>query len=221
VTILVAAETLLLALLALFVIALLRSHAEILRRLELVDGTAGLPQPREAPAGERRAQDLEGATPSGGARRIALAPGPDTLLAFLSSGCATCAALVASIADAERALPAGTRVVVVTKDRHVERLRTLRPLEPVVDVVMSSAAWDAFAVPGSPYFVHVDGRTAAVLGEGSATTWERVGALVVDAVEDVRGDDAAAPRIDAVLEAAGIGPGHASLHPSRGADGTS
>ena len=33
-------------------------------------------------------------------------------------------------------------------------------------VVMSSEAWDAYGVPGSPYFVYIDGATGSIVGEG-------------------------------------------------------
>jgi len=210
VTALVAAETVLLVLLTLFVIALLRSHAEILRRLDALDPASPVPPPETAP-GARAAPDLAGATPSGGARRVATCSG-SLLLAFLSSGCTSCRRLIDTVEEGIRALPRGTRLVVVTKDRDVERLRTFRPLEPLVDVVMSTSAWDAYAVPGSPYFVHV--IHGAVAGEGSGTAWPQVASLVADAIAD-RED---LPRIDAALAAAGIVPGHPSLHPQRDGD---
>ena len=53
---LVACETLLLVLLTLLVVALLRSHAEILRRLGSPEaGGGGLPEPAFAPGGARAA----------------------------------------------------------------------------------------------------------------------------------------------------------------------
>ncbi len=79
-TAIVATETLLLAVLTLFVVALLRSHAEILRRLENVDPAHAVPRPESA-TGSRRAPDLAGATPSGGARQVAASG--NLLLAFL------------------------------------------------------------------------------------------------------------------------------------------
>ena len=209
-TALVAAETVLLVLLTLFVVALLRSHAEILRRLDALDPGSPVPRPESAP-GARAAPDLAGATPSGGARQVATGSG-NLLLAFLSSGCASCRRLIDTVEEGVGALPRGTRLVVVTKDREIERLRSFRPLEPVVDVVMSSSAWDAYAVPGSPYFVHVTDGTVA--GEGSGTAWRQVTGLVADAIADR--DDL--PRVDAALAAAGIGPGHPSLHPEQDGD---
>lgn len=208
----VAAETLLLALLALFVVALLRSHAEILRRLELLSPGTALPRPEEA-TGEREAADLDGATPGGGARRIVLSAGPDTLLAFLSTDCSVCRRLLDALDEPDAKLPPGLRLVVVTKDRELERLRLLRPLEGRVDVVMSSEAWASYGVPGSPYFVQVDGASGRVVGEGSAGEWEQVVSLIVDAGDDHAPDVEHRDRIDDALAAAGIEPGHSSLHP--------
>lgn len=214
-TALVASETLLLAVLTLFVVALLRSHAEILRRLETLAPSTRVPAPEAAPAGARRADDVTGATPSGGARHVSVAQG-DLLLAFLSSGCASCARLVDTVPRGLASLPPSTRLVIVTKDPAVERRRTFRPLEATVPVVMSSVAWDAYEIPGSPYFVHV--VNGDVAGEGSAAEWERVAHLLADA-EAERADAAGLPRADAALAAAAIAPGHPSLRPRRnGAD---
>ncbi|MGZ4413078.1 MAG: hypothetical protein ACXVRZ_01685 [Gaiellaceae bacterium] len=214
-TTLVSAESLLLAVLTLFVIALLRSHAEILRRLEALDPADIVPRPETA-AGARPAHDVAGATPSGGARQVAASSG-DLLLAFLSSGCSSCARLIDSVPDGLAQLPLSTRLVVVTKSPEVERVRRFRPLEELVDVVMDSAAWENYAVPGSPYFVHVDG--GVVVGEGSATAWTQVANLLADALAERRAPTENVQRVDAELEAAGIGPGHPSLHPTSGADG--
>lgn len=208
-TAIVAAETLLLAVLTLFVVALLRSHAEILRRLESLDPAGAQLPPPEAAGGDRAAPAIAGATPSGGARQVATGSGR-LLLAFLSSGCSSCSRLIESAHDGFSLLPTGTRLVVVTKDAATERPRTFRPLEAVADVVMSSAAWEAYAVPGSPYFVHVE--DGAVAGEGSATAWSQVASLLTDTLAD-RDTAAELPHVDAALAAAGIGPGHASLHP--------
>jgi hypothetical protein len=208
VTALVAAETILLAVLTLFVVALLRSHAEILRRLETLEPRNTVPRPEAAP-GARPAPDIAGATPSGGARQVAAGSG-DLLLAFLSSGCSSCAGLLDSLPEGLAQLPRATRLVVVPKSPEVERAQRFRPLEDHVDVVMSSDAWDDYAVPGSPYFVHVEnGRVA---GEGSGTAWTQVATLLSDALSDR--DDT--HRVEAELEAAGILPGHPSLRPGDG-----
>ena len=212
-TAIVAAESLLLAVLTLFVVALLRSHAEILRRLEGLDPGDAVPRPETA-SGSRPAPDLAGATPSGGARQVAVSG--DLLLAFLSSGCSSCARLIETVGEALVLLPGSTRLVVVTKSPEVERARRFRPLEGLVDVLMSSSAWDAYAVPGTPYFVHVvDG---IVVGEGSGTAWTQVASMLTDALaeRDLRENRL---RVDAALQAAGIGAGHPSLHPVRSAGG--
>jgi len=103
-------------------------------------------------------------------------------------------------------------------DDEAGRRRELRfrPLEGLVDVLMSSSAWDAYAVPGTPYFVHVvDG---IVVGEGSGTAWTQVASMLTDALaeRDLRENRL---RVDAALQAAGIGAGHPSLHPVRSAGG--
>ena len=107
-------------------------------------------------------------------------------------------------------------LVVVTKSPEVERARVFRPLEQLVDVVMSSRAWDDYAVPGSPYFVHVE--RGVVVGEGSGTAWPRVVSLLSDALTE-REPTENGHRVDAALEAAGIGAGHPSLYPARTANG--
>ena len=88
---LVAVETLLLVLLTVVVAGLLRSHAEILRRLGPTEaGSGGLPEPG-ARSGARDGRDVAGVTLAGDALMIGLGDGsPPTMLAFLSSGCAVC-----------------------------------------------------------------------------------------------------------------------------------
>ena len=217
-TVIVSVETVVLALLALLVVALLRSHAEILRRLETLPAGGSRPQaPPAGPLDERAAADIAGVTPAGDARSFSLGGGGggDTLLAFLSSGCSSCAALLEAL---ERdGAPAGVgRLIVVTQDPSVERPVRFRAAAERVHVVMSSQAWQDYAVPGSPYFIQVSG-SGTVVGEGSATSWERVESLIVDAGEDIgpAHDVRHAGRIDEALAAAGLAAGDPSLHPSR------
>src|SRR5437660_218947 len=96
-TALVACETLLLVLLVVLVASLLRSHAEILRRLGPPDEESGggaLATSIVGPAtraGDRPASDIVGATLEGDAVKIAVGrDAPPTLLAFLTSGCTSC-----------------------------------------------------------------------------------------------------------------------------------
>jgi len=203
-TALVAVETVVLALLALLVIGLLRSHAEILRRLPEVDaeGTvthdaagpeeaggrptmpAHLPGPRGAGG---PVHDIVGATLDGAQMSISPAK-TDTLVAFLSSGCLTCKTFWDGLrADRREPLPQNIRLLVVVKDRDMESPSRLRDLAPAdIPVVMSSQAWTDYDVAMSPYFLFVDAASGTVRSEGSAGSWEQVRSLLRDAIEDER-----------------------------------
>jgi hypothetical protein len=219
---LVAAETALLALLVILVAGLLRSHAEILRRLGQPGETVPPPPDHSRPAGAP-APELAGVTPDGDAIRLAFDGNgaSPTLLAFLTTGCTTCAGFWETLAEPR--LPPEVRTVIVARGSDRERVSKLRSLAPPgVPVVMSSPAWEDYQVPGSPYFVLVDGT---IRGEGAATTWQAVASLVGDAIDEQRradsaglgaprGSDAAPPvDLDATFAAAGIGPEHPSLRP--------
>jgi hypothetical protein len=218
---LVAVETILLVLLIVLVAGLLRSHAEILRRLGPSDDVPAPPaRPRAADGAP--APMLAGSTPHGDAVALSFdsAGGSPTLLAFLTSGCGTCHRFWAGLGD--RRLPAHVQTVIVTQGAEQERPARLRELAPPgVPVVMSSEAWRDYRVPGAPYFVLVD-RT--IKGEGVASTWHAVASLVTDAIEDELefasqhpgGTDGngRARRVDETLAAAGIGPDHPSLYPA-------
>lgn len=227
---LVTVETVLLVLLVVLVAGLLRSHAEIMRRLgpaeDAPEGTAGPPGPPAAVARERdrervsvSAPELAGVTPDGDAVKLAFegAGTAPTLLAFLTSGCGTCAAFWETLGD--RRLPAGVRTVIVTHGPDRERPAKLRSLGPAgIPIVMTSEAWADYEIPGAPYFVMVD---QAIRGEGVATTWRALASLVSDAIEDqhdaaaARTGERRAERIDETFAAAGIGPDHPSLYPDR------
>jgi hypothetical protein len=230
-TILVAIETLLLVLLAVLVAGLLRSHAEILRRLGPAAGAGAGPDPPEAPArAEVTAPDIAGTTLDGAAVQMGRGPGRrSTLLAFLSSGCLTCERFWSSLASGGApSMPGDARIVAVTKDRSHESPSRLRELAgDGAPVVMSSSAWERYEVPTSPYFVYVDGASGEIQGEGAAAGWEQVASLLRDALDDIaiadgpegRSGPARANRVDRDLEAAGIHPGHPSLYPFDGPDG--
>ncbi len=217
----VSAETVLLVLLIVLVAGLLRSHAEILRRIGPAgeDGgghTASPPPVSRAAEAAGAAAAIAGVTPGGDAITLAFdGPGSvPTLLAFLTSGCSTCVGFWETLADPR--LPAGVQTVIVTKGSDRERPAKLRSLAPRgVRVVMSTEAWQAYRVPGAPYFVLVDG--GGVRGEGLATNWQALASLVSDAIEDQRdassGGGARATDIDERFAAAGIGPSHPSLYP--------
>lgn len=249
-TALVVALGLVVALLAALVIGLLRSHAEILRALHdlgvhLEDGAdgaatasrgttrgpsataAGVPRPRAEGGIGDAAHDITGDLPEGGTAQVAVVEVPHaTVLAFLSSGCGTCAGFWESLADRDvRQLPGpDTRVVIVTQGHDHESAATVADLAPVdVVTVMSSDAWDDYGVPVSPYFVLVDGPSGRVVGEGAGTSWEQVVDLLGRSVADQdllaarrrrsgRGAERAA-EVDRALLAAGIGPDDPSLYP--------
>jgi hypothetical protein len=222
-TVVMIVETAVLAVVVLFLVAVLRSHAEILRRLGAVEGPGGERIPPSSAFAGSEAQDIVGETLDGDAAKVALGPGlPNTLLAFLSSGCASCAPLWSSLSGGAAA-PANTRVLVVTKGPEAESVTRLRELaSPGAEVVMSSDAWRAFAVPSTPHFVLVDGQSMEIAGRGSATTWEQLVTLVNQAVADsshharqAQDSSARARRAEEALAAAGITPGHPSLYPSR------
>ncbi|MGZ4181163.1 MAG: hypothetical protein ACXVUL_10860 [Solirubrobacteraceae bacterium] len=226
---LVSVETVLLVLLVVLVAGLLRSHAEIMRRLGPAEDASGVPDGPAIPAARNReavsAPEVAGVTPDGDAVKLAFggAGTAPTLLAFLTSGCGTCASFWEALG--ERRLPAGVRTVIVTHGPGRERSVKLRSLGPAgIPVVMSSQAWADYEIPGAPYFVMVD---QAIRGEGVATTWPALASLVSDAIEEQRDAGRAgggagavtgerrAERIDETFAAAGIDPGHPSLYPDR------
>jgi hypothetical protein len=214
-----------------YIVALLRSHADILRRLTALEEAraGGVPSPAPGPApvgGEEvlTAGPISGTTLRGDSVLLSLGAGsPVTLLAFLTSGCASCAPLWDSLRDAPGLASLADRVVVITHDATREsptRLERLSPGAP--EVIMSSAAWADYGVPGSPHFVLTDGA-GGILGRGSALSWGQLETLVHDARADARraGDPARttaerAERSEQALATAGIGPGHPSLYPSAG-----
>ncbi len=144
-----------------------------------------------------------------------------TLLAFLSSGCLTCRGFWEALADQRSlGLPPDVRVVVVTKDAAEESLHSLRELAaPDLAVVMSSATWEHYTVPGSPYFALVDGAKGKVVGEGTGQSWEQVQSLLTHAAGDehearhpLNGAAATEARIDRELLVHGIMPGDPRLY---------
>lgn len=187
------------ALLTLLVLAMLRSHAEILRQLHALAGgrdlgtdadgpgfqtRPGVAMPRE---GQSSATDIAGVTPAGDGVAIAIAgQSHRTLVAFLSSGCLTCRSFWAAFSAPDTlGLRPDVRLVVVTKDPEMESVSDVVDLAPdSVQVVMSTAAWDDFDVPMAPYFVLVDGPSGSVIGEGASAGWDQVRELMDRALAD-------------------------------------
>jgi hypothetical protein len=197
-TTIVVAETAVLVLLTVLVTGLLRSHAEILRRLHALGAGLDPDAVATAPVALRPKGDTVG-TGLGPAHDVAGAGLRDdavivpvagvehrTLLAFLSSGCLTCRTFWEALADEPSlGLPPDVRVVAVAKDAAEESVAALREVAPAdLPVVLSSDAWRDYEVPGSPYFVLVDGPAARVRGEGTGVSWDQVRNLIVQSADD-------------------------------------
>ncbi|HEY1652784.1 MAG TPA: hypothetical protein VGG09_12940 [Acidimicrobiales bacterium] len=245
---LVVVVTFVVLLLSLLVAGLLRSHADILRSLHELGVGVGDPtttdEPTPGPVSAPRAaassptqtelvsaHTVAGITPSGDARAVAIDNNDGfTLLGFLSSGCATCAGFWETLQNpGGLELPGNTRVVIVTKGPDREIPTEVAALTTGgVPVVMSSEAWLDYQVPGSPFFVLVDGSTGQVVGQGVAA---HVGQLL-DLIQRAEHDRAPRHRrrrrtssgsgrngpereadADEVLTMAGIHPGDPSLYP--------
>ena len=229
--------------LALIVFGLLRTHAEILRALDRAgisldeESGASLPAPGRDRAsssgrnGHSDVKDLAGTVPAGGPTKVAVTGvSHHTLLAFLSSGCRTCKQFWEAFAEPGLDLPGdGTRLVIVGQDPvHDSESALAKLVPPGVKAVLSSAAWEDYDVPGSPYFVLVEGIEGRVVGAGSALGWEQLRELLQEALDDAdlarrprgrprasarRSGRSRAQRADDALRSAGVGPGHPSLYP--------
>ena len=241
--VLVSALTVAVVLLSILVLGLLRSHGEMLRAFNELGVTFGhddahdhgtsstLPDPQRklshardrvphardrvvASTGDGLVHDISGTTPRGGALLVGLENRNErTLLAFLTSGCATCRNFWDAFKN-DAALPRSVdRLVIVTKSNDEESPAALGNLAPRDHaVVMSSEAWDAYGVPVSPYFVLVDGASGTIDGEGAASTWTQVGSLLSRAEADTEAENER--RIDIDLTEAGIAPNDPSLYPT-------
>lgn len=224
-TALVIMEGVVIALLVILVAGLLRSHAEILRRLHALDGgeaeggrTEGLAITRR-PGGATTPEGIRGVTPDGSAAAVALRDSRGLILAaFLSSGCSTCRPFWESFREGADMPHPDVRPLIVTKGPQEESPGVIGELAPpAVLTIMSSEAWDDFRIPVSPYFVLVDAVGGGVVGEGAAGSWSQVRDLLSAALADTgragKGDTAArSRRTEESLEAAGIQPGDPSLY---------
>jgi hypothetical protein len=248
-------------LLGVLVAGLLRSHADILKALHdlgvgvgepgavhdhgaadqagvaasggggvRVPLTMGPPLPGERSS--TSAPTVAGVTPRGDALAVTVAGGEHrTLLAFLSSGCATCAGFWQAFQTHDQlGLPPHTRLVVVTKGPEMEIPGEVAAQAPEgLPVVMSTEAWGDYEVPGSPFFVLIDGASGRRVGEGVANHVQQVVELVRRAESDTRsfsvgsrsrsyadGLDGPERELDNDRELirAGVMPGDPSLYPS-------
>ena len=217
------------AVLTLIVFGLLRTHADILRALDRagisLDDTAATstvgPVQLSEPTRKETAIDIVGTVPGGGPVSVSVGGAHHTLLAFMSSGCKTCANFWSEFKSPVLELGGeATRLVIVAQDPAHDSESRLVELSPNgVRTVCSTAAWEAYGVPGSPYFVLVDGPTRKVTGSGTATNWPQVRQLLAQAIGDAKSTGAHSDvahsnnGVTAELTAYGIGPGHPSLYP--------
>jgi hypothetical protein len=222
-------------LLGMLVVGLLRSHADVLKRLESLG--AGLEESgHEHGSGQitlTRRQDtsirdvrVTGVTPDGEPVVTSLSSGTDaTLIAFLSTTCSSCTPFWEGL-EASLMHFGGHRhrVVIVTLGEAEESpTRAQSMARPGADVIMSSTTWNEFGVPGAPYFVLLEPGTGSVLGEGSAMTYEALVEFLTDATNDQQWDVATGrspvdeeSRIDAELRRAGIVADDSRLYHEKG-----
>lgn len=198
------------ALLAVLVVGLLRSHADILRALHELGAGVGDPATNGKTSNEftetlnpfrqmanfgpplpaersDSAPDLVGVTPEGAAIAVSVnGAGRLTLLAFLSSGCTSCVRIWEAFADpAALELPREVRVVAVTKGPERESSAEVAAhARGRITTVMSSEAWSDYEVPGSPFFALVDGDSRRRIGEGVGGYPRQVADLVRRALAD-------------------------------------
>jgi hypothetical protein len=245
VIVIIAIACALLVVAAVFVTALTASYAQLEARVDQLDDPArqgvpieltSQPAPTPVPTGVggaigRRAHDLAGSSLDGDAVSL-LTVGVEhfTLLAFLSSGCRTCGRFWEALRrDGPPSMGPDTRVVVLTKGPDAESPTELARVADGVDVTLSTEAWRDFEVPGTPFFILVDGPSGTVAGEGTALGWDEVRNLVALGRGDaslVSGVDTSSRKpasdaereavVDQILMDAGIFPGDPSLYPGQG-----
>lgn len=226
-TILVSVETVLLIIIGLLVAGMLRTHADIMRALNLAPSGEGSQATSEAANLELTAPpdnvDAQLFAPAAALEGVNLDLNPvnvemkrdgGTLLGFLSSGCLTCLRFWHELSTPSNrlTLPPNGRLILVVKDPTEESLAKLREMAPVGHpVVMSSQAWSDYDIPGAPFFVWVDGPTATVRGVGAHDRVEGVLKLLSDQLLEETLPEVLAEE-DRQLLAAGIYPGHPSLY---------
>jgi len=231
---LVVLQTVVLAVMVVLVAGLLKSHADILRKLHDlgIDSdspttptglrvAAGIAEPRLA---ADAATDISGIKSDGSAAAIGVV-GTDhpTLLAFLSTSCQSCKGFWDSFDDPNLKLPGSDlRLVIVTKGPEAESESAVHRLAPKgITTIMSTEAYEDYQVPVSPFFVMIDGPTGKTLGEGASATWGQLESLLRQAISDSssakkrsrrRSGSARSQDADEVLIAAGINPGDPTLY---------
>jgi hypothetical protein len=239
-TVVVVVETVILAVLTVLVAGLLRAYGSVLARLHRLDGgvdaqtgprpftlrpaAASGPAP-QAPTEFGPAHDIDGETLTGElvhARVVGV--DHDTVLLFLSSGCASCAVFWDELRGPVP-LPAHARLLVIPQSPADESVAALAAVAPSgVDVVLSSQAWRDYEVPGAPHVVFVHGPNGRIRGEGTGQSLRQVAELLARATGDASfvapgepppksaRDQRDEAEVDRALLAAGIMPGDPRLY---------
>jgi hypothetical protein len=240
-TTLVLVETVLLAVLTVLVAGLLRAYGSVLARLHRLDGGGTEDPPAAAPAGAQAfavrpagdpamagpARDVSGSSAAGEVVHARVTGVEhDTVLLFLSTGCASCASFWGDLGR-PMPLPPRARLLVVTQDEPDESRTDVGRVAPAgVDVVLSTQAWRDYEVPGSPYVVLVAGSSGRIRGEGTGQSLEQVCRLLARATGDPGYLAGTAPPksprdlrdeadVDRALLTAGILPGDPRLYGGR------
>lgn len=217
-------EGVVIALLLVLVAGLLKSHAEILRKLDQLDGGNAQDEARTqnerlrtTGLGTAPMSDVSGVDPRGSATTASLRHGKgETLLAFLSTGCASCRTFWTELGP-EATMPTDTtRPLIVTKGPESESPAKVEDLAPTgVRIVMSDDAWDSFRVPLTPYFMLISG-SGEILGEGSATDLDHLNSLLKQSAADADptrlGTKDREHFTDDHLTGSGVEPGDSSLY---------
>lgn len=114
---------------------------------------------------------LAGLTPAGTPLAIPTGAGARLVVAFLTSSCRTCAVFWEALrAEGGHSPHQGPTMAIVTPDATTENRREVQRLAPAGwPVVMSSEAWTAWDVWGSPFFVVV--ADGVIVAEGVAASW--------------------------------------------------
>jgi hypothetical protein len=214
----VGALTVVVSVLALFVLGLLRSHAEIRSRIRELESSPRTAPPSEPPTfapGLVEAPDempdtqitrIEGVDSDLEPATVVLRELPTTylLVAFLSTGCLTCLDIwrdmIEAGEDSQRVTAGGeaAAVILILKSSEYENLGKARALanETSAQVLFSADAWNELEVPGSPYFALLRNTDGSVVGAGSAQSWEQLKSLASDGMLElaVRGVAATSAR---------------------------
>lgn len=169
-TVLVVAEAVVIVLLGILVVGLLRRNSELLAHQNAAGGRA----PDPAGLGTV-ARDIAGVGLNGQIVGVNVRyPDMPTLLAFMSTTCATCGHFWKRFGDSRALATLGdVRLIIVTYGEGYERPADIAEMAPAnVPLVMSTIAWQSYAVPGSPYFVLISAKTGLITARDSAPNWD-------------------------------------------------